>query len=67
MRASMIRHKARLARIVWHFWGMRGRPGCQTMPRFPLLHFSKRKEDAERRALLASLLREMRHTAWRDF
>lgn len=67
MRGSMIRHKARLARIVWHFWGMRGRPGTQTMPRFPLLYFSKHKEDAGRRAILASLLRDIRHTARRDF
>ena len=67
MRAAMIRHKARLARIVWHFWGMRSRPGCQSMPRFPLRYFSKRGEDVGRRAVLASLLREIRHTARRDF
>jgi hypothetical protein len=37
------------------------------MPRFPLLAFSKHKEDAERRGLLAALPREIRHTACRDF
>jgi hypothetical protein len=66
MRASMIRHKARLARIVWHL-GMRGRPGCQSMPKFPLLCFSMHKEDAGRRAVLASLLPAIRPTARRDF
>jgi hypothetical protein len=68
MRGSMIRHKGRLERIVYHYWGMLlGRPGALSMPRFPLLYFSKRQEDAVRRAVLASLLRQIRHTARRDF